>query len=192
MRFTLSLLSAATLIMATSITSYGQMRPLPPQGQIEARLSNLELRLNQTEYQLNIALSKIDAIERLLNTVNPLPPPPPPYRTSISCLLVDSGYSKTFLASGRNRLEAEVEVRKVCSQSVHSSYCNGSIKCDDTQNSPPYARGFICMVTDSGHGRSFKGEGTTMIEAEAKAKMACQSSVHASYCGNVTARCEAI
>lgn len=164
-------------------------------GAIEARLNNLESRLSQTEYQLNMALNKIEALERLVGSLNPVRPPHPPppvYNSKVSCLLVDTGYTKTFLASGRNTLEAEAEVRKVCGQSVHASYCRGAVKCDNGQNSPPYARGFLCMVTDSGYGKTFTGEGDTQLEAEAKAKMSCQESVHASYCGKVEARCEAL
>lgn len=56
---------------------------------------------------------------------------------------------------------------------------------------PRDVRGYYCVVTDSGYGKSFSARGADPIEAEAKAKQACQASVHSSYCGPVAARCEA-
>ncbi len=219
---TKALLTIFSLSMLVGTTSYSQLRPLIPGGpglggqpivtptipgippglggggggmklQIESRLQSLEQRANHTEHNLQMALNKIDNLERLLSTINPVPPPPI-HRPSVNCLLVDTGYKKTFLASGRNGLEAEVEVRRVCSQDVHSSYCNStsSLKCDNRQTSSPWARGHICMLTDSGYGRSFKGEGSSAIIAEAKARIACQANVHSSYCGEVLVRCEEI
>ena len=162
-------------------------------GQIESRLLSLEQRANHTEYNLQLALNKIENLERLLGGVNPVPPPPI-HKPSVNCLLVDTGYKKTFLASGRNGLEAEVEVRRVCSQTVNSAYCNStsSLKCDTHQSSPPWGQGHICMLIDSGYGRSFKGEGSSLIIAEAKARIACQGNVNSAYCGDVVVRCEEI
>lgn len=46
------------------------------------------------------------------------------------CMLIDTGYSKTFKGEGRNVVEAEYNARKNCGNSVHSSYCIGAIRCD--------------------------------------------------------------
>lgn len=200
-----SLIGLTSTLLMYSVVSFGQLRPLPPgqafppnkpgdgmRGQIEARLSNLEMRAYQTEQQLNMALNKINSLENLLTSLNPLPPPTPIYNSKISCMLVDTGYSKTFLGSGRNNLEAEIEARQACGNEINASYCKSEVKCSDGQNTSPYGTGFLCMIIDSGYGRTYKGEGLSLVEAEANAKIACQSEINPRHCGKVTARCEVV
>jgi hypothetical protein len=157
--------------LASAQSTEGPVRRLEQKvRELEGRVYEMDQRLSRLEYP---------------------PTPPPPQLRSISCMVVDTGYSKTFLGQGRAQLEAEANAREKCGSSVSSSYCNGSVKC----SSPTYdsrVRGFFCLVTDSGYGKTFKGEGENEVEAEGAAKTACQNSVNASYCGKVTARCEAI
>ena len=101
--------------------------------------------------------------------------------SEISCLLIDSGYSKVFFAKGRTSLEAEANVRSECGQSVHSSYCTGSIKCSDSSQERRI-NGAICILKDTGYSKIFKGEASTLLEAEYKARKACGDTVHSSYC----------
>lgn len=119
--------------------------------------------------------------------LNQQPSPAPAPSSGFSCMLVDAGYSKTFLGKGTSRLAAEAEVRQNCGKVVNSSYCNGAIKCAQPEHN---STGAFCLMTDAGYGKTFSGEGTDIVEAEANAKIKCQSSVNSSYCGNVSAKCE--
>jgi len=112
----------------------------------------------------------------------------PPHNGVHMCMLVDSGYSKTFLAEGKSQLDAEYNVRQKCAQTVSSSYCaSGKLKCDNNYNSR--GQGFMCVIRDTGYSRNFRGEGLTGVAAEASARISCQASVSASYC-QAAARCE--
>lgn len=117
-------------------------------------------------------------------------PRPPSSSYERACLLVDSVFSKTFLGKGRTQLEAEANVRQECAKGTSSYYCTGQVRCSDG-NADPRSRGYFCTVTDSVFSRTFTGTGSSAIEAEAKAKQACQASTSSYYCGGVTARCEA-
>lgn len=171
---------AVVACMTLSSAVLAQVRPGYDGRNLERRVSDLEQEADQMSRRLI-------RLERALEGNRP-----PVYqeREDISCLLIDSGYMKTFFAEGRTKLEAETNVRQACAKSVHSSYCNGSaLKC--SSGVKEYGvRGYLCVVTDSGYGKIFKAEGKNEVEAEAKAKQACQNSVHASYCGNVKAHCE--
>jgi len=157
------------------VTAQGR-RPLPPPGDhLEQRVRYLEDIIRQHEYRL----SQIESGGYQ---------PPPPYKGH-SCMIIDSGYSKVFFGQGRSQLQAETEARQECGKAVHPTYCGGAIKCTDGQ-SEPRARGYFCVVKDSGYGKVFSGEGDDIVEAEYKAKFACQSAVHPSYCGRVAANCE--
>lgn len=46
------------------------------------------------------------------------------------CVLIDTGYSKTFKGEGKTLIEAEYRARKSCGDNVHSSYCVGAIRCE--------------------------------------------------------------
>ncbi len=140
--------------------------------QLQALTANLDSRLRNVEY-----------------SQAPYPPPNDHYQPSVtqSAILVDTGYSKTFFGSGITKLEAEAIARQECGKVVNAAYCNGAVRFGQAD---PRARGAYCVVIDSGYQKTFSGRGADMIEAEAKAKQACQASVNASYCGNVTARCE--
>jgi hypothetical protein len=129
----------------------------------------------------------------LLNEVNrrmsigQQPQPPVTNPNEHSCILVDSGFRKTFLGKGKSSLAAEANARQNCGSEVNSSYCNGSVRCMRAEIG---SAGAFCIVKDSGFGKTFSAEGSDEIEAEALAKIACQKSVNASYCGTVTAKCE--
>ncbi len=152
------------------------------------RLQNLERKVQQLQ---NLIASHDNRLQNLEYSQGITPPgnvfPSPPL--SYSAILIDTGYSKTFLGSGSTKLEAEAMVRQECSKLVHSSYCNGSVRFGSVDVG---TRGSYCVITDSGYQKTFSARGANAIEAEAKAKQACQASVHSSYCGNVTPRCESI
>ena len=85
-------------------------------------------------------------------------------------------------------MEAEAAARESCAKSVHASYCQAVVKCSDPRQERPIA-GAICMLTDAGYQKIFKGEGKSLIEAEYNARKQCGDSVHASYCTSAI-RCE--
>lgn len=156
-------------------------------AQVRSEYRAVESRVFTVERKMEMLTRRIELLENeLVNTRPPLYQE----KAQISCLLVDGGYSKTFLGTARNKIEAEVAVRNACEKEVHSSYCGTPLKCSSGVKEPQ-VEGYVCIMTDSGYSRTFKGEGKNEIEAEAKAKQACQAAVHASYCGKATTRCEA-
>ncbi len=152
---------------------------------------NVDINMDQRVRELERTVRYMDQRIRNLEAITSPRPLPPPVQSSYTCMIVDSGYSKTFYGKGRTLIETEFETKQNCAKSVHSSYCQNITKCS-TDQMDPYAKEYFCLVTDSGYGKTFKGEGSDQIEAEAKAKQACQSAVHPSYCGKVTAKCESI
>lgn len=152
-----------------------------------ARIDRLERAVNRLESLASSLERRITDLERN-NGGSPWPSPqPPPVENAVSCLVVDTGFLRTFLGKGRTSVQAEVEAKKSCEKSVNASYCNGKVKC--AQMDRMYS-GFTCVVTDTGFGRTFSSDGRDAVEAEAKAKMDCQSKVNPSYCGNAPVRCE--
>lgn len=184
----LLLLTLPTLVFAQS-----DRRPDRPLRDDDGRIGRLERSVHQLERENSNLHQRLSRIEDILRDDHGGGggPYPPPANEIFACMLVDSGYTKTFLAEGRSVLDAEYNVKQKCGQSVHASYCNGGrLECDSNKNSR--ARGYVCMITDSGYSKSFRGEGPTSLSAEANAKISCQSSVHPSYCGNIQPRCEEI
>lgn len=177
-----SLFLAAAVLLSGSVSLAQRAPGIPDRGD---RSDVLERRVNELERALERTDARLRRVERLLDggTVQP------PSRVDVSCLIVDRGYKKTFLASGRNALEAEANVRNACGNGAHPSYCDTEVKCSSGQSEN--VRGYMCVVTDRGYKKTFKAEGKNIIEAEAKAKQACENGAHPSYCGGETARCEA-
>lgn len=199
------------LTLVCSLSSLNAFAEHPPGRGENVRAYDLEVRVQRLEQENSLLDEALRRLESRVAQIEdggrrppgpgprpprpPGPPPPPPYyppASEVACLLVDSGYTKTFLGKGRNQLEAELNARNSCGQSVHSSYCGTSAKITCDSERDRYGRGWLCVVIDSGYSKSFSGEAQSRIEAEALAKMQCQKSVHSSYCGNVTARCEPI
>ena len=117
------------------------------------------------------------------------PPQYPAPTSTYTCMMIDSGYSKTFVAKGSTKLQAEAELKKSCAESVHPSYCNSEIRCAQQEQG---TRGYFCLLTDTGYSKTFSAEGTDIIEAEAKTKVSCQNAVHPSYCAKAPIKCEPI
>lgn len=150
------------------------------------RIRVLEQRVQQLE---NIISSIHQRVSNLEYNRRPDPYPEPVAQESI-CMLIDTGYSKVFLGRGRLKLEAEAEVREACGKAVHSSYCQGAMKCNDP-HSDRRINGAMCVLTDTGYSKTFRGEGKSLIEAEYAARKTCGEAVHASYCVGAI-RCEAL
>lgn len=153
---------------------------------VESRVERLERRVIDQERAIDDLYERLDRMDR--RGPRPLPPTQPPMRLTYNCMLVDAGYTKTFSGSGSTQLDAEFAVKQACEKSVNASYCQVTPKCDTSGSQGSV--GAVCMITDAGYSKTFRGEGSSPIAAEAAAKVSCQSSVNASYCGNVKARCE--
>lgn len=155
---------------------------------LNRRVFQLENTIHSMQRNLSILADRVDILER----GTPSYPPIPPREIVNNCLLTDGFNQKTFLASGRSRMDAEYNVKRACEATIHASYCNGTsatLKCDDTA-SVPFNQSFVCMLNDGFNNKAFRGEGKTPIEAEARAKIACQATIHGSYCAKVQVRCE--
>lgn len=139
--------------------------------QMEMLLQNLNQRVSNLEYNNQYK-----------------PSLPNQQQQATLCMLTDTGYEKVFLGSGKVGLEAEIAVREACGKEVHQSYCQGAVKCNSPQKDA-WINGAICMLTDTGYSKVFKGEATTLLEAEYKARKSCSSSVHQSYC-KASVKCE--
>lgn len=172
-----TLTAIALVIFGISSLANAQVRRPPPEfSNLEQRVQYLEDSIRRHEFRLN-------QIEKGGYQ--------PPSDEGVACIVVDSGYNKVFLGKGRTNLQAETEARQNCGKGVHPSYCSSAVRCDDGKGNPR-ARGYYCVVKDSGYGKVFSGEADNIIEAEYNAKFACQSAVNATYCGKVTATCEAV
>lgn len=136
------------------------------------RVRILEARVQQLEdviYNINQRVSNLEYSRR----PNPYPQPIP--QESV-CMLIDTGYNKIFLGKGRVKLEAEAEVRQNCGKAVSSSYCQGTIKCNDATEDR-YTTVAFCVLTDTGYSKTFKGEAKSLIEAEYNTRKACSENV---------------
>ncbi len=151
---------------------------------------DLEWRVRQLERKLSFASERISILENEVFRTNPLPPPSPA-RTEVVCALVESGWSKTYIGKGRNKIDAQANVLSTCGKETNSSFCNGGKMTCSSGVQEPGVNGYICVLKDSGWGKVYRGEAKTALEAEALAKQSCQSANNASYCGNVKATCEA-
>lgn len=178
------------LIMTATSQAQAQVRPEPrPMDPVEQKVRELDRRMNHLEENYRRLEYRLSILEQG-SYPNPYPPVPEP-RIDYSCLLVDTGYTKTFLGRGPTQLQAETNARLECGKSVHSSYCASTVRCSNGIREPGY-RGYFCTLQDTGYSKTFSGEGIDLIEAEAKAKISCQQSVHSSYCGNARVKCEGI
>ncbi|KYG60420.1 hypothetical protein [Bdellovibrio bacteriovorus] len=139
-------------------------------SQLEGLIYNLNQRVSNLEYQ------------------NPPMPPPPPPIVEVACMTTDTGYNKVFLGKGRTKLEAEAKAKESCGNSVNAVYCNGSVKCSDPAQDR-LTQGALCVLTDTGYNKIFRGEGRSPVEAEYNARKACGNSVNPVYC-TASVRCE--
>ncbi|MCB0384496.1 MAG: hypothetical protein KDD43_03815 [Bdellovibrionales bacterium] len=186
----LIVLCALALVATFTVPSFAEVaRPRPPRPDLEYRVDRLERESAEIRRTLQQILYRLDELENH----GPVPPPVPGNELVHSCLVVDSGYNKTFLGQGKSQLDAEFEARQSCQKSVSASYCAGNamLKCDTNKDAYQIEK-YVCVLTDSGYNKTFRGEGETAVAAEANAKVSCQSSVSASYCGKVEPRCEPV
>jgi hypothetical protein len=163
----------------------------------EGAFANPQLRDYPLEFRVSILERQVSDMNRTLlalqKRVEEIAPSPPanPVEIVAACMITDSTYSRTFLGIAKNKIDAEYNARNACQASLSSTNLCGksaALKCDDNSK-PTDAHGFICMVTDSAYSKNFRGIGRTPVEAEAKAKQACQNSAGPANCGTVAARC---
>ena len=177
-----SALRNSLLILFAVSCLFGATKASAQERNVE-RIRQLESRVTQLEGFLNQLHQRVSNLE-----YNQRPEPYPPVSSEVVCLITDSGYSKVFLGRGRMALEAEAAAREVCGRETHPSYCQASMKCSDPRKDQPI-NGAVCVITDSGYQKTFKGEGKSLVEAEYKVRKSCGDSVHPSYCtGSV--RCD--
>lgn len=112
----------------------------------------------------------------------------PPRFQEISCMVTADAYNNVYLGKGRTRLDAETTALQACANSLNASVCK-KVVCDDSNRTN--IRGAVCVVTAKAYNNVYKGEGTTLIEAEYKARKACETSLNGSVCNsNNPVRCE--
>ncbi|MCE3009680.1 MAG: hypothetical protein LW875_03600 [Proteobacteria bacterium] len=172
-------------ITLMAVQSFGQNSGMQERRlrSVEDQVSNLQRVVEGQQFQIENLNRRLERLEFGGGPINP--------RENVSvCMLVASSFLKTYLGTGKNKMDAEYSARESCQKGVHSSFCrSGALKCDSNLDTA-FESEAVCLVTAATYGRTYRGEGRTAIEAEAKAKQACQEDVHASYCGNVKARCE--
>lgn len=175
-----------SLIACTILSSsvFAQGRPVYGRENLESRVTDLEWKLEQTNRRL-------ERLERdLLN------PRPPTYeeRVDFDCMVIDSTYGKAFMGTGRTKLDAEAVARQVCTSGSYGvgSYCTGATKCSSGFKNPA-VKGYVCVVTDTTYGKTYRAEGKNEIEAEVKALQTCTEGSYGvgTYCSKGKIRCEA-
>ena len=173
------------LFTMTLILGLGAVQSAHASVPLDLRVQQLERQVNNQNLAIDELFSRLDRMDQ--RGGRGYGGPGGGYRAvTFNCLVTDSGYNKSFLGSGTTQLDAEFNAKKACQSAVSPSYCTVTPKCDNTRDG---AQGAVCVITDSGYNKSFRGEGSTPIAAEANAKASCQASVSPSYCA-VTARCE--
>lgn len=175
------LLIAITMVSSLAFAQRG------PGGNSEARLNNLERLVDRQTQEIRLLNSRLNSIEDRMGRGEQRPPR---YEDKqMSCLLISSSYGKTYLGTGLTSLAAEAQAKENCQKEVHGSYCSGgALKCDTAETTR--LNNYTCIVTASSYGTTFTGSGKSQIEAEAKARIACQANYHGSYCSANAARCE--
>lgn len=176
-------LAFASLIAGTALSTIAHAQT---RSDLPYRVNELEGDVRRLERIVDDLRDRLDRLDRGGRPV------PPPFKVVHACLVTDTGYKRTFVATASTRLMAENDARNACGNATHPSYCASQdiVRCDS--NIEQGGKRSVCVVIDSGYKRSFTGEGATAIEAEAKAKQSCESATHASYCGSVKARCETL
>ena len=185
-----SLLVATLAMVATS--SFAQMRPRPGQGgdrmdRLEMHVREMDQRVRSMQDQMQNLDRRLDTVERYLENLRPHPHPRP---TIFACMLVDTLKTTTFLGTATSQLDAQYAAEQNCEKTVNAMFCKQSPKCDSNDNRPEWTRGFTCLVTDSLRHQTYRGQGQTAVEAEAKAKISCQANVNPMFCGKQPAQCE--
>lgn len=186
-----SLLKSICLIataLAVTVPALAQQRLQPGRPTpVDADVARLERSVQHLSDQLSSLNRRVRNLENLLDSR----PVPQPQEVEYACLIIESLVSRSFLGKGRSQLDAEFQAKQNCSKTTSAQYCNNPatiLKCSNNLNTR--ATGFVCIVSDSLVSRTFRGEGKTQVEAEANAKIACQNTTSAQYCGKVTPRCE--
>lgn len=172
-------LIGAVISLVVLCSSGASAQNRPGSMDLERRVRTLE----NIVYDLNDRLARLEN-----NRPNPYPPSYPPAPREVSCLVIADGYYTSFFAKGRTQIDAETSALQACGRSVNASFCKKA-RCED--NSGPLVNGAVCALTAKGYNSTFKGEGTSKMEAEYNARQACEKSVNASFCNNgVDVRCE--
>lgn len=187
------ILSSVSLSIAVLMVAFSSANVFADSNGDNDHDFNLETRVGQLERQVFEMNRALTILQKRVDDLSYYPPANTPAEAIAACMIVDSGYSKTFLGTAKTKLDAEYNARMACQNNVSAGFCTGisaHLKCDDNFK-PPYASGYVCMITDSGYSKIYRGTGRTAVEAEAKAKQSCQSAVSAGFCGKVEARCEA-
>jgi hypothetical protein len=144
---------------------------------------NLEQRVRVLERQMTRLNQRVVELEYANGGGPSLPMP----AYEANCSVVDSYYGKTHLGTGTTKIDAEYNARKACSNVTSGSNCTGAsaiLKCDDVASSRPS----VCIVTDSYYGKVHRGEGSTRVAAEAKARKACEQTTSGSNCSGASAK----
>jgi hypothetical protein len=170
-------------LVVLSSGAFAQNRP--GSMDLERRVRNLE----NIVYDLSDRLARLESGGRPgPNPYPPTYPPAPPVQREVSCLVIADGYYSTFFAKGRTQIDAETSALQACGRAVNASFCKKA-RCED--NSGPLVNGAVCALTAKGYNSTYKGEGSSKMEAEYNARQACEKSINASFCNNgVDVRCE--
>lgn len=189
----LTLAAAMCTICGRPNTSNAEMLTSNPElrnAQLERRVQRLENEVNRAQRALEQFHHRISRLER--DRDDDYRDPVPPQDVVHACIIMDTGFKRTFLGKASSQIDAKYEAKTKCEADVHDSYCKISNARCDSNLDDRRVKSYVCVVVDSGFNRAFRGEGQTAIEAEAKAKKNCEKDVHDSYCGEVRASCEPI
>lgn len=112
----------------------------------------------------------------------PTPPTPPaPPQPQWMCMVENSHISKFYAAYGMSRIEAETLTTQACQNGQNGFFCNNQVKCEELIETQPV---HACRVENSHISQSYLGTGRSRLEAEFKAREACQQTSERFFCGS--------
>lgn len=101
-----------------------------------------------------------------------------PVFKDVTCM-VSSDMNSFFIGKGHTEIDAKAAALQSCQNSINAMFCK-NVRCDNPQETSRI-RGATCMLT-SDMNTVYKGEGSSLLEAEYNVRKTCSSSVNGMFC----------
>jgi hypothetical protein len=124
------------------------------------------------------------AILKILNQGDPVPAPPPPAPVPVPiqwmCMVENKHISMVYAGYGMTRLEAETLTSQTCQNAGQQGFfCSTQVNCQELTDIFPV---HSCRTENKHIGKAYLGTGRSRLEAEYKAREACQQSDQRFFC----------
>ena len=127
--------------------------------------------------------SEIDLVLKKGNGQNPNPKPPILKDQKWVCLIQNQMTFKHYFEFGINQFSAQTKTLQKCQKSREGFHCGEhSMTCEENQQEENMN---MCQIQNQMTGQVFSAEGRSKLEAEAKARLACESKEEAVHCSTM-------